>query len=106
MSPNLRHALKELKNHVCNKFPDAKLILFGSVVRGETGPESDVDVLIVLPDEPRAEDRSHIIRHVFEINLRYDTNITVIIVGRENWEKGPLSVMPLKREIENEGVPV
>ncbi len=106
LKPSLRHTLKELKNCICSEFPNSKLILFGSVVRGETGPESDVDVLIILPEEPRAEDRSRIVRQVFEINLHYDTNISVIIVGRENWERGPLSVMPLKREVEDEGVPV
>ena len=106
LKPSLRHALNGLKNHVCSRFPDSRPILFGSVVRGEKGLESDVDVLVILPDGPRAEDRSRIIRHVLEINLRYDTNISVIIVGHENWEREPLSVMPLEREIENEGVPV
>jgi predicted nucleotidyltransferase len=35
-----------------------KIILFGSYVRGATGPDSDVDILVVVPDtlqDPRKE---------------------------------------------------
>ena len=35
---------------VCERYGVAELAVFGSVVRGDAGPESDVDVLYVLRD--------------------------------------------------------
>ena len=35
---------------VCESYGIAELAVFGSVVRGDAGPESDVDVLYVLRD--------------------------------------------------------
>ena len=32
-----------------------QVILFGSVARGEDGPDSDIDVLVVLPEVDRAQ---------------------------------------------------
>jgi hypothetical protein len=42
-------ALKILQNHLPNlqsKYPIDQLGIFGSVTRGENGPESDLDVLV------------------------------------------------------------
>ena len=36
----------ERLNDVCSRFHVRKLALFGSVVRGEAGPDSDLDVLV------------------------------------------------------------
>jgi hypothetical protein len=43
----------------------ARLALFGSVVRGEAGPDSDVDVLVDIP-EPSGLSQLADIRHVIE----------------------------------------
>jgi hypothetical protein len=43
----------------------ARLALFGSVVRGEVGPDSDVDVLVDIP-EPTGLSQLADIRHVIE----------------------------------------
>ncbi len=36
--------------------PDADIILFGSRARGETRPDSDLDLLVIEPDFPRRGD--------------------------------------------------
>lgn len=41
-----------------------RVILFGSVARGEDGPDSDIDVLVVLPEVDRAR------RHELVARLR------------------------------------
>ena len=46
----------------------AEVILFGSVARGEDGPDSDIDLLVVFehiePGVPAAECRSSLIRSI------------------------------------------
>lgn len=42
--------LSELTNRIVDAVHPIRIILFGSAVRGEMGPDSDVDVLVVMPD--------------------------------------------------------
>ena len=106
LGPELANAIDELKRRVRKTFPKAEFILFGSAARGELGQESDVDILVILANRPTSQDREAIVREVFEVNLRYGANISVLVVGRKDWDEGPLSVMPLKREVTREGVPL
>ncbi len=39
--------LPELKKRISKTLPDAQIYLFGSFVRRDMGPESDIDILIV-----------------------------------------------------------
>jgi predicted nucleotidyltransferase len=45
----------ELLNSVVAHFAPQRVILFGSMARGEAGPESDVDLLVVLDDDVPSE---------------------------------------------------
>jgi len=54
----LWRALQETKRRISAEFAVDRIVLFGSVVRGEADEESDVDLLIVLqkpPDQRSAE---------------------------------------------------
>jgi len=42
--------LRELVGQVVAAVHPLRVILFGSAARGETGPDSDVDLLIVMPE--------------------------------------------------------
>ena len=46
--------IDEAARRIAEAAPGAKVILFGSQARGEAGPDSDVDLLVV---EPSVEDR-------------------------------------------------
>ena len=42
--------LRELVARIVMAVHPLRVVLFGSAARGEAGPESDVDVLVVMPD--------------------------------------------------------
>lgn len=42
--------IPSMADRIARKFHPLRIILFGSYARGEAGPESDVDLLIVLPE--------------------------------------------------------
>ncbi|PVU74311.1 DNA polymerase subunit beta [Acidianus hospitalis] len=44
---NIEKYLKKIKEAVIEKDPDAKVILFGSFIRGNFRPDSDIDILII-----------------------------------------------------------
>lgn len=42
-------AIREMVRRIVRRFDPDKVILFGSYARGDAGPDSDVDLLIVMP---------------------------------------------------------
>ena len=49
MQPD-QQALDELVTRIVEAVHPLKIILFGSAARGEMGPDSDVDVMVVMPE--------------------------------------------------------
>ncbi|MGH8929557.1 MAG: nucleotidyltransferase domain-containing protein [Egibacteraceae bacterium] len=47
--------LPEVVADIVREHDPLQVILFGSLARGDTGPSSDIDLLVVLPDAPFAE---------------------------------------------------
>jgi predicted nucleotidyltransferase len=50
--------IDEIVRRVTNAIHPLRVILFGSAARGEMGPNSDVDLLIIMPDGTRRRDAS------------------------------------------------
>jgi len=42
-------AIRRMVDRIVRRFDPDKIILFGSYARGDAGPDSDVDLLIVMP---------------------------------------------------------
>jgi DNA polymerase sigma len=99
-------ALDELITEVRENWPEAKFKLFGSKATGTADAESDIDLFIELPGKVTDTIRRQIIHKAFEINLVHESNISVFIVSREEWEDGLLTVLPIHAAIEHEGIPL
>lgn len=97
-------ALEEIKKNIKNKFEVEKIILYGSAVRGEMDEESDIDLLIITEKKLQRKVRHEITDIVFEVNLKFGTNYSTLVVDLNSWKKGPYSVLPIYEEIEKEGV--
>lgn len=100
----LRDALRAVHDRLTAEFNVDRLVLFGSVVRGESDEESDADLLIVLTERPTYQTRDHITSVILDINLKYGTNLSELIVDRQAWEYGLPSALPIHAEIEKEGI--
>ena len=104
LTPNQYQALAQLRRRLFDEFDIESLILYGSVARGEADQESDLDLLIVTPDPLTRPKRHEITDLVFEINLRYGTNLSTLVVDRRSWEAGAIAVLPLREEILMDGI--
>lgn len=101
-----RQAILHLKRELGNRFPQVrKLILFGSAARGDAGPDSDVDLLILTDRALPVSAKHELYDLVFDVNLRYGSRLSVVCIGEDQWDKGPLFV-PIRPDVEREGVPV
>lgn len=106
LTPNQHHALDELRRRLLEEFEVENLVLFGSVARGEADDESDIDILVITRHAMTRPERHEITDTVFEINLQHDTSFSILVVDIDSWEAGPIRVLPIHEEIEQEGIPL
>lgn len=50
MSATVESLISEMAERLVREFDPLKIVLFGSHARGEAGPHSDLDLLVVMPD--------------------------------------------------------
>lgn len=58
MSTISEDAIRQFLSRIVDQFQPEKVILFGSYARGNPTPDSDVDVLVVLPFEGRNPEKA------------------------------------------------
>lgn len=104
LTPTQHQTLAELRSKLLEEFPVEEIILYGSVARGEEDEESDIDLLVVTSQVLKRMARHEITDMVFEVNLRYGTNFSTLVIDRASWESGVVSVLPLRDEVLREGV--
>ncbi len=97
-TPNLE-LIEEIVRRVTNSVHPLRVILFGSAARGEMGPASDVDLLIVVPDGTHRREAS---RKAFRAlsGLGIAKDVIVVTEGdlREFGENPSLVIKPALEE--------
>jgi uncharacterized protein len=84
--------------------PSAQIILYGSRARGQAGPESDMDVLILLDQTPSSTAIDVIRDKIYDIGLEADVVVSVIIRGIGQWESPLSQATPYYKNIQREGI--
>jgi predicted nucleotidyltransferase len=77
--------------------------LFGSKVRDDFDEESDIDVLLVVENR-NSQLWEDVVEIETELMLKYNTVISSLIMGRDNYEWHLRHRAPLYRDIEREGI--
>lgn len=76
-------ALQEIIRRIVEAVAPQQIILFGSGARGEMGPDSDLDLLVVTPCENRRETATIIYRQLRGVRVPVD----VVVVTPEDVER-------------------
>lgn len=87
-------------------YPAAGIVLYGSQARGQAGPESDIDLLILLNERTTAEKKRFIRDMLYEISLVEDSVISTIIRSYDMWNSPISRATPLYKLIQREGIKV
>jgi predicted nucleotidyltransferase len=100
MCREIEKILDEVKRRIVPRFNPQRIILFGSYAGGQPGPDSDLDLLIVMEVEGSTRQKAN------EIDmLLADRSIPMdfIVLTPEQYERQKKMVGSIARQIEQEG---
>ena len=80
-----------------------QVILFGSKARGDSAPDSDIDVLILAEDEGR-QLRKTISKISSQIGLDYDVCLGALLIANKRWQQMSSERFSLCRNVERDGI--
>ena len=76
------------------------IILYGSVARNESTPESDIDIAVIVKKGMDIETKDRFICWAADMDLRYDRVFSIVDIEKENGGKSFRSIkMSRRREL-------
>lgn len=77
--------LAEIVRRLVDAYQPERIYLFGSVARGEAGPDSDYDLLVVVPDDAPPERKQS--RLAYEVLWGTATAVDVVVCRHSYFEE-------------------
>ena len=92
--------LGELISRIVETVHPLRIILFGSAARGETGPASDLDVLVVMPEGTH---RRHTAQDIYQNLFGIAIPVDIVVATPTDLEKHKDTIGLIYRTILREG---
>jgi predicted nucleotidyltransferase len=99
--------LNAYRESLASQYPGAveTVLIYGSKARGDAGPESDLDVLLIVHDEAAAQKRD--LRRVgYLLAAATEVVPSIMAYTRREWDRLAASESPFRRNVERDGVRV
>ncbi len=106
LSPQERFAIEAAARALRENLPISRVILFGSKARGDSDEESDVDLLLLTRHRLSMDEHRQAIDLLYPIQLEHDVYFGLVDIPLEEWLHGVYQVMPLRHEVDRDGVTV
>jgi predicted nucleotidyltransferase len=82
-----------------------RVYAYGSRVRGDDDPGSDLDLLVELQQVTRTA-KQQVLDRAWELSLEEGYLVSVVVVSQEAFEQGPLSVSAFAQNVRREGIEI
>lgn len=95
--------IEKIRSMFRNHFPEIETILYGSEARGTAREDSDIDLLLLLPDSVESIPAAHVEigRKVYDIELETGVSISTLLFKKSSWGKNRT---PFYCNVVNEGI--
>lgn len=104
LKPNERAAIEAAAAVLRKHLPVNQVILFGSKARGDDHDDSDIDLLLLTTHRLTWEEQGRASELLFQLQLDYSVLFGLVLVSEDDWFRGVYQVMPLRDEVERDGV--
>lgn len=97
--------LNELKEKLDEIFSGilVHVIVFGSYVKGDYDPESDLDIFVIINSEDIAAGEDKLLDAAVDLSLKYDIVISAFLESYDNFNKYK-TIKPFYAEIQKTGI--
>ena len=106
INPSKASLLAACASAIRQVVPEAEVILYGSVARGEERPDSDVDLLVLVPQEVTYELGRAISDRIYDVEIEREQFVSLNVRRKQAWHAAPLRYTSLYDSIAREGVPI
>ena len=84
--------------------PDADVILYGSYARGDAGPDSDWDILVITEKTLTWNEEQKLRELIYKYEVTSDTVLSVVIHSKKEWNNPVFQISPFYKNIIREGI--
>lgn len=105
MTPIEKQVLMIFKNLLSKRIDDFELYLYGSRARGDSKPDSDMDILVIAGQVTK-EIEDYISDCAWEAGFEHGIVVVPLVYTRQEWETGPERSSSFARAIRSEGIAV
>ena len=108
LTDNEREMLEKLMAGIRERFGDLLIEarLFGSKARGDSDPESDIDVWLLFERELTREEYDSLSRLSTHLDIEHGTVTQLLLHSRERWLEPWRELTGVYRSLQTEGVPL
>ena len=105
MDTYIYEVVRKLMDGLASETGMVRIYAYGSRVRGDCDPGSDLDLLVELR-HVTARARRRILDRAWELSLEEGYMISVAVVSQEAFETGPLSVSLYAENVRREAIEI
>ncbi|MCC6682803.1 MAG: nucleotidyltransferase domain-containing protein [Phycisphaeraceae bacterium] len=104
LDPNDRRIVETAARLLREKFPVSRVILYGSRARKQATEDSDLDLLVLTKVPADWGVQRAMLDALYPMQDEVGHIISLMVIGEEEWEHGLYQVLPLKHEVDRDGV--